>query len=134
MKVDFSSSIVGLDFPDDETYQGTFVIYDNPAGMEIPYNDVNFKPAFADQYILLISGKHVEGGMSYLGDVKVRIEYEFDGTPDYYEVGRPGTFVPTPGTMYQAQLNFVGDAFVLQFVDANNEVWGDGSDTDITFE
>lgn len=134
VKVDFSSSIVGLDFPDDETYQGTFVIYDNPAGMEIPYNDVNFKPAFADQYILLISGKHVERGMSYLGDVKVRIEYEFDGIPGYYEEGRPGTFVPTPGTMYQAQLNFVGDAFVLQFVDANNEVWGDGSDTDITFE
>lgn len=134
VRVDFSSSVVGLEFTD--TYKGTYIIYDNPSGMTIPYDDVNFKPAFADQYILLVSGKHVEGegGMSYLGNIEVVIDYVFGGETKTYRAGRPGTFVPVPGTMYQAQLNFVGDAFVLQFVNANGEAWEEGSDSDITFE
>lgn len=134
VRVDFSSSVVGLEFTD--TYNGTYIIYDNPSGMTIPYDDVNFKPAFADQYILLVSGKHVEGegGMSYLGNIEVVIDYVFGGKDGTFRTGRPGTFVPVPGTMYQAQLNFVGDAFVLQFVNANGEVWEEGSDSDITFE
>ncbi len=76
--------------------------------------------------------------MSYLGhkDLSVNITYKFgkDGAEKTASFTRPATFVPRPGTMYQAQLNFVGDAFVLQFVTANNDYWEDGSDTDITFE
>lgn len=55
---------------------------------------------------------------------------------DQEGIGSPMTFHPVPGTKYTAQLNFVGNAFVLQFVVDNNEMWEDGKsdDSDIIFE
>lgn len=129
--VDLTQASVNYTF--DDSYKGRFVIYDNATGMEIPANDPNFTPAFADQYMLLISGQST--GLGYLGNLKVSITYKFgDGQQKTAWFTRPATFTPRPGTMYQAQLNFVGNAFVLQFVNANSDLWEDGSDTDITFE
>ena len=45
-------------------------------------------------------------------------------------IPRPGTFTPRPGVKYTAQLNFVGDTFVLQFVVDNSEQWEDGEADD----
>lgn len=117
----------------EDSYKGRFVVYESATGMDIPYDNPSFKPAFAEQYMLLISGQNT--GLGYLGDVKVSITYEFGNSGKKTQsFTRPATFVPRPGTMYQAQLNFVGNAFVLQFVTANNDYWEDGSDSDITFE
>lgn len=140
MTVDMNQNPVYFDFKD--TYKGTYTIYDNAEGMDIPASIGGTSvtpPAFADQYMLLISGKIDNAtGMSYLGhkDLKVNITYKFGAGGEIKTASftRPATFVPRPGTMYQAQLNFVGDAFVLQFVNANNDYWENGSDSDITFE
>lgn len=129
--VDLTQASASYSFED--SYKGSFVIYDSTTGMSIPYNDSNFKPAFADQYMLLISGQNT--GLGYLGNAKVSITYKFgDGAEKTESFGRPATFVPRPGTMYQAQLNFVGNAFVLQFVTANNDYWENGSDSNLTFQ
>ena len=42
--------------------------------------------------------------------------------------------MPAGGTIYTAQLNFIGDSFVLNFIIDNNTQWEDGGDSDITFE
>lgn len=130
--VDLTKASVDYTFAD--SYKGRFVIYDNNTGMDIPANNPDFTPAFADQYMLLISGQST--GLGYLGNLKVSITYKFgeDGTKKTAWFTRPATFTPRPGTMYQAQLNFVGNAFVIQFVTADNDSWEDGSNSDITFE
>lgn len=129
-----SSSTDRLEFTD--TYKGRYVIYDNQEGLVIPVNDgqSSYKAPFTDQFILLVSGKSEEIG--YLGDIKVSITYKFgsDGTKKTAWYRRPTSFVPRPGTQYTAQLNYVGNAFVLQFVADNGEYWEEGSDTGITFE
>ena len=75
---------------------------------------------------MLISGT----GTSFGENVKVRIEYVFNGVPNVFETARPGTFTPQAGIKYTAQLNFVGDTFVLQFVVDNQEQWEDGEADD----
>lgn len=88
------------------------------------------------EHILLISGAPPYFGPDGSGDnqVKVNIDYTFgDGiSPEQRQVSyaRPETFAPTPGTKYTAQLNFVGNAFVLQFVVDNNEMWENGGSDD----
>ncbi len=42
------------------------------------------------------------------------------------------TYKTTPAHRYTANLNFVGDKFVLIFMADNNENWESGSDNDIT--
>lgn len=129
--VDLTQASASYSFED--SYKGRFVIYESATGIDLPSDNANFKPAFADQYMLLISGQNT--GLGYLGKAKVSITYKF-GKEDKKTAWftRPATFVPRPGTMYQAQLNFVGNAFVLQFVTANNDNWEDGSDSDLTFQ
>lgn len=76
---------------------------------------------------MLISG---EG--SYFGeDVQVVIDYKLGDSDRKTEyITRPGTFTPSPGVRYTAQLNFVGNAFVLQFVVDNSEQWENGGSDD----
>ena len=78
------------------------------------------------EHVMLISGT----GPSFGENGKVRIEYVFNGVPNVFETARPGTFTPQPGIKYTAQLNFVGDTFVLQFVVDNQEQWEDGEADD----
>ena len=98
------------------------------------------------EHILLVSGEAPYFG-PVTGDpetnanvVQVTIDYTFaDGNQPERRTahyGRPSTFTPAPGTKYTAQLNFVGNAFVLQFVVNNNETWEDGGsdNDDIIFE
>lgn len=75
-----------------------------------------------NEHLLLISGT----GYSFGEDVEVYIKYTFNGGSKEQHYSRPSTFTPRPGVKYTAQLNFVGDAFVLQFVTDNDEQWGNG--------
>lgn len=122
INLDFTASTVNYTFhdtvnPDNDYYNGTYVIYDNPENPvrldAAPTGEfTSSEGKFGQEYILLISGED-----SYFGEnVHVTIDYTF-GTQERKskEITRPGTFVPTPGVLYTAYLNFVGDAFSLQF-------------------
>lgn len=78
------------------------------------------------EHLLLISGT----GNSFGEDVKVNIDYTFGDERKQRSISRPGTFTPRPGVKYTAQLNFVGDTFVLQFMVDNGEQWEDGEADD----
>ena len=139
VQVDFTESVVSYSFPSDR-YTGTYVLFDGT--LELPSTPEGSSSsdvlAGGTEYILLISG---EG--SYFGEgVEVVIDYQFgDAQRTTASFSRPGTFIPSPGVRYKAQLNFVGDTFVLQFITDNSDMWedgegddGDSSNDDIIFE
>lgn len=128
-------------FPN-EYYTGDYVLYDEtrnggqPLVLAPPSENVDkttsgLLPKNSEgvgEYILLISGKE-----PYFGtDVNISIDYTFGGEKpeNPFSSSRPETFIPQPGIKYTAQLNFVGDAFVLQFVVDNNESWENGGSDD----
>lgn len=140
--LDFSAtgSLSGDDatmFPD-VYYAGDYVLFDEANGSTLtlePPAESEEKTSSGllpkntngeGEYIMLISGKSPYFGQN----VKVSIDYTFGGVYGSYSTGRPETFVPQPGVKYTAQLNFVGNAFVLQFVVDNNESWENGGSDD----
>lgn len=153
--LDFSQTgTLSYSFPD-EYYIGTYTLYDKDENKGQPLvlpppsdgNDCTTSgllPKNIDgngEHIMLISGKEPYFGPE-IGNVTdnpkvvhVSIDYNFGGTSGTFSSARPTTFVPQPGTKYTAQLNFVGDAFILQFILSNNEQWEDGgSDNDPSSE
>ena len=149
VSVDFKNSPVTFTFPQ-EYYKGSYVLFNsNIAGESIILDNTDQAASVTTAdcnmlggHILLISG---EG--SYFGNgsgeevVQVIIDYTFNGNRNTAYLTRPSTFTPVPGVRYTAQLNFVGDAFVLQFVVDNSEIWEDGemdddndSNDDVIFE
>lgn len=137
-------------FPE-EYYTGSYILYNDlnaplplPAEGEAGSSNIylpqgtNGEP----EYILLIAGKEPYfGPVSTEGPelVKVTVEYSLGNETEEnstFATGRPTTFLPQPGTKYTAHLNFVGNAFVLQFTVDNNEEWEDGGSDgdDILFE
>lgn len=120
----------GYDYPN-ETYQGTYSLVNSelsvPAGTSIS--------EIGDRTLLLVSNITQQGKENgYFGNIEVVIEYTFGGDRQSQSFSRPENFMPAGGTIYTAQLNFIGNAFVLNFVVDNNYQWEDGSDSDITFE
>ena len=132
VRVDFTGDVVDFTFPGDR-YVGTYTLYDGGDEgflLEGTGNEdvgTSSEDVLEEEYLMLISG---EG--NYFGeDVEVVLDYEFGGVRNpNYTASRPGTFTPRPGVRYTAQLNFVGDAFVLQFVVASDEQWEDGEAAD----
>lgn len=121
----------GYDYPSDETYQGTYSLVNSelsiPAGTSI--NEIG------DRTLLLVSNISQTGKENgYFGNIEVVIEYTFGGAWKSQSFSRPENFMPAGGTIYTAQLNFIGNAFVLNFVVDNNYQWEDGGDSNITFE
>lgn len=138
--IDFGGDAVTYTFPADR-YVGTYVLADSDVSLPSPDKDagrnVTTSGLLGGEHLLLISGV----GTSFGDNVKVHVEYTFNGVRKAFETARPGTFTPRPGIKYTSQLNFVGDAFVLQFVVDNAEQWedgagddGDDSNDDVTFE
>ena len=85
--------------------------------------------------LLLVSNISQTGKENgYFGNIEVVIEYTFGGERKTQRFTRPENFLPAGGTIYTAQLNFIGNAFVLNFIVDNNYQWEDGGDSDITFE
>ena len=151
--VDLSGQNVKFTSPADDVYKGYYVLLDEsdypdpdaegivlePVEDEFSATSWNIGP---EDYLLLISGDGGSGG-NYLGpnpaDLHMNISYSFeDGgeNPRNASFTRPTSFTPSPGTRYTAQLNFVGDEFVLLFaVDNNGEWWlGNENDDDVIFE
>ncbi len=133
--IDFTGSTVSWSMLPDR-YSGYYSIL--KSDLELPAPDagqgqtVMQSPSpIGGEHIMLVSG----AGIPFGEDVAIRINYTFGASgPVEKVIYRPGTFIPQAGVKYITQLNFVGDAFVLQFVVDNSESWEDGSDSDITFE
>lgn len=120
----------GYDYPND-TYQGTYTLVNSDIEVEAGTS----KTEIGDRTLLLVSNITETGKENgYFGNIKVRIDYTFGGEPKFQEFSRPENFLPAGGTIYTAQLNFIGNAFVLNFIVDNNYQWEDGGDSDITFE
>lgn len=135
LTVDLSSGT--LDFTSTERYYGTYTIYDGGTsglllqGVSSDETSSSSPSPIGGEHLLLISGDGGNDGLTYLGeDLTVTINYKFGNKTNSEELKRPGTFTPKPGVKYTAQLNFVGSAFVLQFVVDNSEEWDDGEAED----
>lgn len=127
IEINFDS---GYTFPD-ETFKGTYTILNN----EVTINGLESVSTIGGKTLLLVSNLTQTGANNgYLGDVEVVIEYTFgNGVRTSKSFKRPENFLPAGGTIYTAQLNFIGNAFVLNFVVDNNQEWETGSNSDITF-
>ncbi len=143
INIDLTGDNVAFSFPEDR-YKGKYTIFDGTAmeggGLSLPAptgeNTVtssrspigpNSGDDINENFVMLISGT----GTSFGEEVKVIIDYTFNNVrvPNK-ELTRPGTFTPQPGKRYIAQLNFVGDAFVINFVVDNNGEWQNGAADD----
>lgn len=129
VSVDFTGDVVEYSFPaeyDSKEYVFIDRPDDNPMVLESSEDGTSSSDIEDIKYILLISGED-----TYFGnDVKVEITYDFGNGKQTQSYTRPGTFTPTPGVRYTAQLNFVGNAFVLQFIVDNSDIWEDGENDD----
>ena len=77
----------------------------------------------------------VDNGTDYFigADKKLVINYSIGNSGTIsMEIPFRLTYKTTPAHRYTANLNFVGDKFVLIFMADNNENWESGSDNDIT--
>lgn len=109
------------------TYAGTYQIFSGSQKIG-PNESVN-----PNKHLLLLSD--ASGGTYFGTDIKVNVTYSFKGGEEKtFSIGRPSDFMPRAGTKYTAQLNFVGETFVLNFIAAEDEFWEDGGDSDITIQ
>lgn len=149
LTVDFSNG--HYTYNSSNTYTGTYVIFDEAGGntlvLEAPGEGQSVTTAespVGGEYLRLLPGGF-DGEENYLGPIpadendviKLVIDYTFGAERKTASFSRPATFLPQSGTQYTSQLNFVGNAFVLQFVIDNSESWEDGgsdNEGDITFE
>ena len=128
--IDFDS---GYDFPD-ETFAGAYVLVSD--GQDIEIGGLESVSEIGGKTLLLVSNlAKTDGDDAYIGDLRLEIEYSF-GTSDHriQVFDRPDNFLPAGGTIYTAQLNFIGNSFVLNFIIDNDNRWEDGGDSEITFE
>lgn len=124
----------GLEYPA-ETFAGTFTFLDgnDDADDLIIEHHKTVKKA-GDNTLMLIS--NLEAGPNYLGnEINLHIDYSFMGHRiTNTTLSLPTGYLPQGGTIYTIELNFIGDAFILNFVVDNNQVWEDGGDSGIHFE
>lgn len=137
LKIDLRGSVFSYNVTE-ERYQGIYTLFSSDEGLLLKAPGegevvTSSESPIGGEHVLLISGVS-----PYFGEnVEVYLDYRLgDGEKKIFHQGRPTTFIPSPGTKYTAQLNFVGDAFVLQFVVDNNSNWQDGEsdNDDIIFE
>lgn len=112
------------------TYSGTYVIYDDAQGLQVPSNS-SVSP-IGDKHLLLLS--NATDGTYFGTDVAVHIEYTYKGNEKTARAERPTDFQPRSGVRYTAQLNFVGETFALNFIAEDNDFWEDGGDSDISIQ
>ena len=124
----------GLDyFP--ETFAGTFTFLDgsdDTDDIRVEHNKSQAK--VAGKTLLLVS--NLEAGPNYIGtDISIHIDYTFMGRRiTDKQIALPTGYLPQGGTIYTIEANFIGDAFILNFIVGNNQVWEDGGDSGIQFE
>ena len=125
--IDLRGNSVAFSFSDNR-YAGYYPLLESDLELRAPAQDETSTTSgiIGGEHLLLISGT----GSSFGEDVTVNIDYTFGGEQKQQSIPRPGTFTPRPGVKYTAQLNFVGDTFVLQFMVDNGEQWEDGEADD----
>lgn len=148
IEIDLTDNVAKFSFPE-KYYTGSYIILDKgddgymlkapdtSKGETVTSSPSPIGPVLdgtiCNEFIMLISGIGTSFGKD---DIRVYLDYTFyDSENGLYkrktaELTRPGTFTPKPGTKYTAQLNFVGDAFVINFVVDNSGEWEDGSNAD----
>ena len=161
--IDATSGTVSYESPANSTYTGTYVVYDHTqgtpeeqqrGGMLLVNDDpdnatvVSSPSPIGGGHIMLISGTQSQSLGPDNQNLQVYIRYKFwdkdVAEPDDWKEATPtrsATFTFRSGTRYVAELDFVGDAFTINFVQANNDMWQDGeaddgdeTNDDIVFE
>ncbi len=142
--VDLSNAEVAIEYNTDDVYRGYYLIYQSkdPNGTLVTWDASDGQNTLAPTtYLRLLPGNDARQG--YLGPVgpdgkyngKRVVEYKFgNGKKKPKELTRPGSFAPRPGVRYTAQINWVGDAFVVMVQGDNDEVWEEGSDDEVSFQ
>ena len=124
----------GWGSPANELYSGTYTLIPDNSDIQI---EPHSEGKLTDKTLLLVSGQNHEGSETgYLGPyVKLEIKYTFGDSDEKTQwFTRPNNFLPAAGTVYTSQLNFIGDAFVLNIIVDNNYQWEDGGDSEIVFQ
>ena len=128
VEINFDS---GYDFADD-TFNGAYVL----VSQDIEVGGLESVSGIGGKTLLMVSNlTKTSGEDAYIGNLKLAVTYSFGDTVRRTKVfSRLDNFLPAGGTIYTAQLNFIGDSFVLNFIVDNDSKWEDGGDSDITFE
>ena len=124
----------GWECPAGETFSGTYTLLPDGSDKVVEAQDEGL---LIDKTLLFVSGQNSEGAATgYLGPyVKLEIKYTFGDSREKTQwISRPENFLPVGGTVYTSQLNFIGNAFVLNIIVDNNYQWEDGGDSEIVFE
>lgn len=124
----------GWECPAGETFSGTYTLLPDGSDKVVEVQDEGL---LIDKTLLFVSGQNSEGAATgYLGPyVKLEIKYTFGDSGEKTQwISRPENFLPVGGTVYTSQLNFIGNAFVLNIIVDNNYQWEDGGDSEIVFE
>ncbi len=149
LEIDCATSPAEYTTPAASTYSGTYVIYDSLMDLSNDGNStvVSHEPE-ADDYVMLIAGTENKSLGPDSNELTINIRYKFwedgESEPDEWttkSLKRTATFTFRSGMRYVAELDFVGDAFTINFVQANNDMWQDGeaddddeTNDDIVFE
>ncbi len=152
--IDATTSTVTYESPSaspGDVYTGTYVVYDGGAGevLDLTNDDpenvsvVSSQNPIGGEHVMLISGVQNQSLGPVANDengyepLEVVIHYKFwdngDAEPSDWTVKaftRPATFTFRSGTRYVARLDFVGDAFTIDFIQANGDIWQDGEADD----
>lgn len=124
----------GWECPAGETFSGTYTLLPDGSDKVVEAQDEGL---LIEKTLLFVSGQNSEGAATgYLGPyVKLEIKYTFGDSREKTQwISRPENFLPVGGTVYTSQLNFIGNAFVLNIIVDNNYQWEDGGDSEIVFE
>lgn len=144
VRMDFSNAGMNVSYTADDYYRGTYTLYEATGdeattGHKVTYDATDGENTFAPtRYLRLLSGN---GTLGYFGpvtrldekdntvsDVVIEIRYKFGDDEEIQtrSFNRPGTFTPRSGMRYTAQLNWVGNAFVVVVTPDNGDNWNDG--------
>lgn len=109
----------------DETFKGSFELLTGAA--EVKVHDSQS----VGKTLMLVS--NLNSG-TYIGTGRLVIDYSFitEEVKTRQVDMTPTTFRPYGGTVYVANLNFIGDAFEVKF-EVDNTQWEDGGDSDVAF-
>lgn len=145
IRVDLSNATTNVTYNSDDTYKGSYTIYqssDETNGTSVTWRTENGANTLQpERYLRLLPG--VDGTQGFLGPIRngnfngyVEIEYKFGDDAKWQKATptRPTSFAPRSGIRYTAQLNWVGDAFVIMVTPDNDGLWEDGFDGDLEFE
>lgn len=124
----------GLEFPS-EMFAGTFTFLDGGDDADdVTVGHDKMAERVGGETLMLVS--NLGASPDYLGTgIEIQIDYSFMGVRTTGKAfALPGGYLPQGGTIYTIEMNFIGDAFVLNFVVDNNQMWEEGGDSDIKFE